>query len=386
MTPSEQKVPNSPRRYKRLAMLVALVCVALQVGRRVELAALALVLWLVTVALEDRKALDRLKMPKFWAILILVALGSGLFLGPRDLDVGGLRLSARGLEAGALMLLRGAFIFALASWVTRAIDKTKARSLASRVGMGNLALAVATAFGVLPALRDQLGWRKTDPSKVWKQRLASGGELMVQAVAATARLADRLSEELMSSGRAHLIVVVGPKGVGKTTALERLAAALVEQDLAVGGVIQPAIEKDTRRIGYDLLDLSSGERRSLARRRPEGKGFDFEEDAWPWTAERVARAQADDDVVVIDELGLLEAEGKGHLPALLELTSRPGRAVVLLAAVREGCLEPIEELLGTTTLNLEAPLDSSAIERSSKSIARLVKEAREGALEERVDS
>ena len=196
MTAAENAEHAAPRKYKYMAMVVALLCIGLQVGREIHLAAIALVLWLVTVALEDRRALVRLKMPKFWTFMVLVALGSGLFLGPRDLDVGPLRLSAQGLEAGALMLLRGAFIFALASWVTRAINKNKASHLARRIGMENLALAVATAFGVLPALRDQLGWKKSDRSEVWKERLASAGDIMVRAVVETARLANRLADEI----------------------------------------------------------------------------------------------------------------------------------------------------------------------------------------------
>lgn len=374
--------PGAPRKrpapYRWITWLVALGCVALQVGRSVEMAALADVIWLSTVALVDRGALRRLRMPKFWTIMILVALGSGLFLGPRDLDVGPLRLSAQGLEAGALMVLRGVFIFALASWAARNINGRLVRRMASRVGLGNLALAVATAFGVLPALMDRLGWTKRDDRSVWKERLAARRRLAASAVATAEALAHELADELLAGGsRARLVVVQGAPGAGKTTAVERLARALRDRGLAVGGVLQPAVEDDEgRRRGYDVLDLRRGQRRSLARRKAEGRGYDFDGEGWAWAGERLARAQSRDDVVVIDELGRLEARGEGHLPALRALSERPGRAAVLLAAVRADGLGDIVAQLGEPALNLEAPLSGQALGDATQAVETVVREAR----------
>jgi nucleoside-triphosphatase THEP1 len=365
------------RAIRLVTWLVAFGCIALQVGRRLDLAALALVIWLVTLSLVDRRALNRLRMPKFWTIMILVALGSGLLLGTRDIDLWGLRFSRQGLEAGALMVIRGAFIFGLASWATRNINGRLARRIAAKVGLGNLALAVATAFGVLPALMDQLGWSKRDDRRVWKERLASGGQLAVEAVTEAARLAERLVVDLAGARQAQLVVVSGAPGAGKTTSIDLLVASLRARGVAVGGVTQPALEVEGGRAGYDVLDLNTGDRRSLACKSSGVHGFDFDDKVWGWAGERLAQAQGRDQVVVIDELGRLEARGEGHLVALRELVSRPGRAAVLLASVRSDCLDLIVEQIGEPVLHLEAPLSPGEGAEAVEHIEAVVQKARD---------
>jgi len=371
-------VSHQGRRSKALTVLVAAGCVALQVSGRLELAFAATVLWLVTVAAGDRAALGRLAMPRFWTITVLLALASGLLLGPRDLDVLGLRLSARGLQAGALMTCRGAFIFALACWVSRALDGAATARLARRVGLGELGVAVASAWSVLPTLTDRLRARRAEAKgpRRWNVRRLRG--LAVEILLETARLAERLSATREDAGRAGLVLVVGAPGTGKTAVVADLAARLDARGLAVGGVIQPAIEGQKRRAGYDLRDLSTSRRRAFARRTAAGPGFTFDEEGWLWAAESLARSQRQDDVVVVDELGLLESIGEGHLPALLALGEGRGRAAVLVATVRAGCDGAIAAALGEPATTLHAPLDGEALDEATDLIAAEV-ERRRGA-------
>ena len=137
----------------------------------------------------------------------------------------------------------------------------------------------------------------------------------------------------------------GARRAGKTTTLERLVRGLQEDGLSVVGVIQPAEVQDGRNVGYSLLDVASGERRPFGRRRPKANGelgFQLDQDGFPWTAERLLRPG---QVLVVDELGLLEAAGEGHLPAVRRaLRESPCRAAVL--AVRDEALPQVERLLG----------------------------------------
>jgi hypothetical protein len=381
----ERQTRKPQRRAVKLAALaVAIGCVALQFQGRIDLAVLSVAIWLLTLAVVDRRALNRLRMPKFWAIMIVFALGSGLLLGPRDLDVLGVRLSAEGLEAGVLMVLRGVFLFGLTSWAARAVEMSPFRHAAQRVGLGNLAVAVGSAFGALPALIDRL--RRSGAAR--GERASWVRRAVVDALAETARLADRLAPEFAGGpsaapggGRARLVVVEGAPGAGKTAAVAGLSTALRARGLVVGGVLQPALEGEgpgeRPRAGYELLDLASGARHALALRRTGGaRGFDFDDDAWAWAAERIARAQQECDVVVVDELGRLEAAGGGHIPGLAALAERPGRAAVLVGAVRAGCLASLSASLGEPALELRAPLDAEALEAAAGDVARVAFSAR----------
>lgn len=149
--------------------------------------------------------------------------------------------------------------------------------------------------------------------------------------------------------RVRRIALVGRRGVGKTSALMQLVAILTEQGIRVGGVVQPAVHRGGERIGYDLEDPSDGAHFGFARRQGSYEeaelSFAFDVDGWVWANTRIRRARKNADLLVVDELGKLEAQGLGHLPAL---TERPGdeRCAVWLLSVRDLALDRVTEFIG----------------------------------------
>ena len=91
----------------------------------------------------------------------------------------------------------------------------------------------------------------------------------------------------------------------------------LQEGLACGGICQPSTDKEGS--GYDLLCLASGERVPFARRKPAGKGYDFQEEGWAWAAARLEEAFATCRTVFVDEMGWQESQGLGHMRALLRL-------------------------------------------------------------------
>lgn len=343
---------------KRALALLALVCVALQFPGRLWLSALAVALWLGALALFEREALRRLWMPRFWLVTVLFALGSGLLLGRRDAGLLGLPLSAAGLEAGALMVVRGLLIFALAMWASRNVDERLIRRAARRVGLDPLGAAIPAALRLLPELQERYreAARRTAGQRRRPYRLA------VELLCDTARLAERMA------GPA-LFLIVGDRGAGKSTTAERAARRLVEAGVVVGGVLQPALRDGDERTGYGLRDLTSGEERPFARRRPRPAtsptelGFEFDVQGWDWARRCILEARRSAGVLVVDELGRLEARGEGHLPALLEPLERE-RAEVWMLALRADEAEGILARLGREPeLALDAPADDDALDR-----------------------
>jgi nucleoside-triphosphatase THEP1 len=145
------------------------------------------------------------------------------------------------------------------------------------------------------------------------------------------------------------IVVCGPRGSGKTTTLLGMRDAWAHRGLRVGGVVQLVRIVDELRVGYDLMDVGDGETRPIARRRmpplEEGLGFDFDDAAWVWARERILEARRHADVLVIDELGRLEARGGGHVAALRAPVAEE-RCRIWLLGVREGFEAEIASLVG----------------------------------------
>lgn len=380
----------TPRSRRWLVGLLALACIAVQLPGSLLLSLLALVLWLAALALVDRPGLRRMWLPRFWLITALVALASGLLLGSRDPSLPGFALSRSGLEAGALMMVRGAFIFGLAIWASRAVDESDIQRFFRRFGLGALGAAIPSALNLLPQLQQQFHEAaRSRPRTRGARRLY---HMAVELFCETALLAERLAGP-------RLAAVVGQRGVGKTRAILRLVDGLRERGLALGGVAQPAThEQGARggeplsecgpsardrhcvRVGYRLRDVATGEEVDFARARPStpgldsggGLGFSFEPQGWSRARELIVAARHSADAVVVDELGRLEAEGGGHLPALLEPLERQ-RAQLYVVAVRADRLEAIMRRLGRChLLQLRLPASDAELDDFVAFLARRV--------------
>jgi nucleoside-triphosphatase len=364
-----------PPRHRGLLGLAALACIGVQVPGSLVLSALALALWLGLLAAFDRISLRRLWMPRFWVITLIFALASGLLLGPKATGGTGAILSPEGLQAGLLMVLRGAFIFALASWASRALAGETLKRAAARVGLARLGTALSTALQLLPELKDRLlaQAQKRKASTRWR-KLQRFPELAVEVICETARLAAEIAGPAREARRPLRVAITGAPGAGKTTLVGDLLRRLRQRGLQVGGVTQPAILEGDRRAGYQLRDERTGEERPFARRREKRDeaelGFSFDADAWPWAATRIARARREADVVVVDELGRLEARGEGHLPSLVEPLEHE-RARVLILSVRADRARDIEERLGAFDRQLAVGADAATRETLVDEIVRL---------------
>jgi len=175
---------------------VAVGCIALQLGKSLVLSSTALGIWLVVLLAVERRVLRRLWLPRFWVAGLIVVLASALLLEPRDLELAGVGLSSRGLEAGALMMIRGTFIFGLATWASTALAGSGWLRWFRRLGAERFGVSVRVAFGLLPALQQEL-------REVRRARRPSAGrgraplcglwKAAVQFIMRVVRLAERLA-------------------------------------------------------------------------------------------------------------------------------------------------------------------------------------------------
>jgi nucleoside-triphosphatase THEP1 len=121
---------------------------------------------------------------------------------------------------------------------------------------------------------------------------------------------------------------------GKSLFVERIVGALRCEGFAISGFLQRGVfGADGRKVGHDLVGISSGSCLPLARRSEPGEGWRFEDDAFEAA---VGEVRVGADLVVIDEVGHLELAGKGHAAAVERALSS---SAAVLIVVREALAE-----------------------------------------------
>ncbi|MBC7233000.1 MAG: hypothetical protein H5T68_07165 [Chloroflexi bacterium] len=139
-----------------------------------------------------------------------------------------------------------------------------------------------------------------------------------------------------------IAVLTGPVHIGKTTVCRAVADLVRQRGYCVRGILTPPIlDKQEVRLGIEVLDLATGERRVLARVRqpndlPEGPiepskqgeeyngphvgPYHFDPEALQWGQDVVARAIGlGCDLLIVDEIGRLELEQNSGFNHVLDL-------------------------------------------------------------------
>lgn len=318
----------------RLTVLVLILAAGMVGLSRLPLAAIAVAvgLFAIYVLRTYPRAAARIRRPSLWIELAVVMLASGLVLGGVRNGWTGL---LTGLAAGAEMTLRAMLMLfgftaisvelrnpAILSWV----ERRRLRGLSDALGM---------AFGTLPAFTSAAGQFK----HLWRHPLT--------AIASLVRLSeDLLSHPSASSRSRRVAIVTGTTGSGKTTLVEQVVEQLRRASVRVGGILAPGYLHENRRTGFDLVDLATGERATLARERLDVPGphvrwsrFAFDEGGLALGRRALGETSQSAQVIVVDEVGPMELSGGGWAEALDRLAA-DSRAVLLLV-VRESVLEAV---------------------------------------------
>jgi nucleoside-triphosphatase len=144
----------------------------------------------------------------------------------------------------------------------------------------------------------------------------------------------------------RVVLLTGPRGVGKTCLCQRVARKAREAGRSCTGVLSPAVLEDGEKTGIRLLDVATQEDRPLAFSGDEsgdvrwGK-YRFVRETLDWGADVLKRGTPC-DLLVVDELGPLELKAGQGLVAALDVLSAGGFALALVV-VRP---ELIDELRG----------------------------------------
>jgi nucleoside-triphosphatase THEP1 len=124
----------------------------------------------------------------------------------------------------------------------------------------------------------------------------------------------------------QLVLVTGESGSGKTRWCQELVQQARLEGISPLGVISPAVFVDNNKVGIDLLEIHTGERRHLAYRRSDAKtngscgphtgDWQFDAEVLNW-ANQILDNPGTGNLLILDELGPLEfLENQGFINGL----------------------------------------------------------------------
>lgn len=138
-----------------------------------------------------------------------------------------------------------------------------------------------------------------------------------------------------------ITILTGPIGGGKTSYLKSAIIRIRDRGLPVEGYLSERIMEGTTVSGYDLVNLGTGKHHRLLRRSAGSRSAavgPFDINPKGFAAARAIIERSDPSgLLVLDELGRLELEGKGVWPAADPVLGDNRRRV--LVVIRESLLD-----------------------------------------------
>jgi len=156
----------------------------------------------------------------------------------------------------------------------------------------------------------------------------------------------RLAEIKNSQNGSHKVFIVnGPVGKGKTSYIKNLVKLLKETNIPVSGIISERVVEGKVTVGYDLVDIDRGEKKTFLR-LDKGNGMEIigRFSVYPEGMELGRKALGRDGVewhslTVIDEVGNLELSNRGWSDSISHLLSEDKSH--LLISVRDSLTKEV---------------------------------------------
>ena len=144
----------------------------------------------------------------------------------------------------------------------------------------------------------------------------------------------------------RLVLWVGPKHSGKTTAAAELARKAKSEGFNVAGVLAPSVYEDEHLAGFDLVDLRTDDKIPLATRKINQNrqgGFNFIQTGLEFGKNALSiEAVKSAEMIIVDEFGPLELEGGGWRKDIDLVLAKMNALVVLV--VRDEIVQDVQRL------------------------------------------
>ena len=142
----------------------------------------------------------------------------------------------------------------------------------------------------------------------------------------------------------NICIITGKPGSGKTTFIRKLLKLLQDAGLAYAGFYADGYWQDGLRSGFDIVEVNELQRECLCNTTAEEgdlqyRRFYFKQRGLALGSEILRKAEGNEKIVFIDEIGGFEMEGQGWAGAIEKLQQKPPG--LMIWTVRENLVDEI---------------------------------------------
>lgn len=277
---------------------------------------------IVTVwVIRYKRALRQLSRPRFWVYFAVITMLTAFVITKiQSEDL------MKGLITGIQMNFRAAIVILGFSVLGTELYNPKIREFFLRTSFKQLPLALELSFESLPIMIAAI------PD--FKEIMKSPVSVIYRVISQIEFRLDEIKKKL--SGK--VIIITGKIGEGKTTTVRKIVENLKAKNIPVNGVYTPRVMENGLTTGYDIVDIELNVRTPFLRQGEEdgyariGRFNILPQGLNNGVAALTRSLKEKNRLVVIDEVGKLELEGKGWSEQLISLLQT---TPVLLFAIRD---------------------------------------------------
>ncbi len=272
------------------------------------------------IALRYKRAFNHLKKPSFWIIFFIISLLAGFLFSQKNT---GEFFSWVGFIIGMKMNIRAALVVISFAAIGKELKSPLIKTLLYKNGFQNFYRALNLSFSVLPeSLKAFPG-----PKELFRSPVLLISRLLLYA--------ENLMTELERRDKKMLpiIIISGNIQQGKTTFVRKVINRLQRQNVEIGGFMSNVVYEGENRVGYKLENLSTGDSMELcsivrhAEWKKQGK-FYFNPEALLSGIKILEFETQNPDLIVIDEIGPLEAKSEGWSPAIQKIADNANAPMI----------------------------------------------------------
>jgi len=273
-----------------------------------------------------KRALRQLSRPKFWMLFVLITLVTAFVFTKAQ---PGENSVLNGLMTGIQMNFRAVVVIVGFSVLGTELYNPAVRNFFLETSFKNLPLALELSAESLPLFIANI------PD--FKSLIKNPVSLFSLVISHADKRLNEIKRKDVPRG--NNFIITGTIRGGKTTYAKKLIDLLKEKDIKTGGILSERLMEGNITTGYNIVSIETGEKEDFLRQT----GADPEERIGRFTicrkgldeGNRILRAIADSGnyLVIIDEVGLLEINGKGWSESIGNLLENS--SINILMTVRD---------------------------------------------------